>query len=290
MIKGGKTNKAVRTKKRAGKSKPAKPTRRNHRTVWGDHSNLLLVPVEDLIPDEENPNEMDEATFDLLIEEIREQGFDEPLLVRPHPTIAGKYQIGSGHHRTKAATIAGLKELPVIVKEWSDLEQRAALAKRNALRGDLNKEKMVRLYEEVVKDVGDAKLAQRALGFSDSKAFEKMYDQAHASLPPKAQKKLAAAKEKIKSVDDLSSVLNKIFKESGSELDEGYMVFSFGGKNHHYFQIGQDTELKLQLILKHCEQEGVAYTDYVQSIVREHSLPAGVKPAKKREPRKKVKN
>jgi ParB/RepB/Spo0J family partition protein len=250
---------------------------------------IVMIPVEDLIPDAENPNEMDEATFDLLIEEIRQQGFDEPILVRPHPTMEGKYQIGSGHHRTKAATIVGLTELPAIIKEWSDLEQREALAKRNALRGNLNKEKMVKLYQEVVKEVGDAKLAQRRLGFSDSKAFEKLYDQAKASLPPKQRKKLEQAKEKIKSIDDLSSVLNRIFKESGSELDKGYMVFSFGGKNHHYFQIGQDTEAKLSAILQHCEAEGVAYTDYVQSIVREHELPAITKPVTKKRPPKKVK-
>src|SRR6056297_1734595 len=280
----------IRKRTKTMKKKPVKKKLTKHRTTWEENeAPIKLVPVEDLIPDDDNPNTMDEATFDLLIEEIREQGFDEPILVRPHPTMEGKYQIGSGHHRTKAATIAGLTELPVIVKQWSDSEQRAALAKRNALRGNLDKDKMVALYKQVVADVGDAALAQRQMGFTDQKTFEKMYDTARASLPPKAQKKLAEAKETIKSVDDLSSVLNRIFKESGSELDKGYMVFSWGGKNHHYFQIGEDTETKLQAIIAHCEAEGVTYTDYMQSIVAEHDLPTPSKPVKKTTRRKKVK-
>jgi hypothetical protein len=237
-----------------------------------EHVEVVYLPIEDLIPDEDNPNEMDEATFDALIEEIKAQGFDEPIHVRQHPTMKGKYQIGSGHHRTKAAAVLGLREVPAIIKGWSDREQKAALAKRNALRGNLNKEKMVHLYRELVKG-HDPVQVQRELGFVDAKKFEKLYDTAMSSLPPKQKKKLAEAKETIKSVDDLSSVLNRIFKEAGSELDQGYMVFSFGGKNHHYFQIGVDTENKLQMILKHCEQEGIVYTDFVQSIVAEADLP-----------------
>lgn len=249
-----------------------------------ERSKLDVVELEcaDLIPDEDNPNEMDEPTFDALVEEIREQGFDEPVLVRVHPTIKGKYQIGSGHHRTKAAMVLGMTSVPAIIKEWSDREQKVALAKRNSLRGNLNQSKMVHLYRDLLKGGRDAVQVQRELGFTNQKQFEKLYDQAEKSLPPKQRKKLQAAKETIKSVDDLSSVLNKIFKEAGSELDKGYMVFSFGGKKHHYFQIGEDTEAKLNAILRHCEEEGVTYTDYVQSIVRDHDLPAALKPAKKK--------
>lgn len=253
---------AVKSKKRTPKAAKA-----------GEHIEVVYLPIEDLLPDEDNPNQMDEATFDALIEEIQDQGFDEPVHVRPHPTLNNKWQIGSGHHRTKAAMVIGMTEVPAVIKDWTDREQKVALAKRNALRGSLDKTKMVALYRELVEG-HDPVQVQRELGFTDTKAFEKMYETAAASLPEKQRKKLAEAKETIKSVDDLSSVLNRIFKEAGSELDKGYLVFSFGGKNHHYFQIGVDTEKKLQAILKHCEEEGVVYTDFVQSIVAEADIPA----------------
>ena len=277
------TPKKTTIKKRPPKPKPTKPKK------TGDLE-IVMVPVEDLIPDEDNPNEMDERTFDALIEEIREQGFDEPIHARPHPDMEGKYQIGSGHHRYKAACVIGLGEIPTVIKHWDDRQQKAALAKRNALRGQLNKEKMVALYQQLAKGRDPASV-QRELGFTDTKSFEKLVDTAIKSLPKKQSKKLAEAKENIKSIDDLSSVLNRIFKEAGSELDKGYMVFSWGGKKHHYFQIDDATNAKLEAIIAHCEETGQKYTDFMQSIVAAVELPAKPKRAtKKRKSKGPVKN
>ena len=236
---------------------------------------IIMVPVEDLIPDEDNPNEMDEATFDALVEEIREQGFDEPIHVRPAPKHKGKYEIGSGHHRTKAAMVLGITELPAVVKHWTDREKKVALTKRNVLRGKMNRTKLTHLYRELAKDSKDPVQLQRELGFTDTKAFEAMIDKVESQLPPKQRKKLQEAKETIKSVDDLSSVLNRIFKEAGSELDKGYMVFSFGGKQHHYFQIDETTNQKLKDIIAACEHLGISYVEAMQSIVAEADLPKG---------------
>jgi hypothetical protein len=227
---------------------------------------VVDINVEDLIPDEDNPNEMDEAVFDQLIEEIREQGFDEPIQVRPHPTLKGKYQIGSGHHRTKAAIVLGMQSVPAVIKNWSDREQKVALTKRNVLRGNMNRAKLAKLYKELVKG-RDAVQVQRELGFQDQKKFEAMIDEVSKNLTPKQKKRLAEAKESIKSMDDLSSVLNTIFKESGSELDKGYMVFSFGGKEHHYFQIDDATNNFLKQVKDHCDKNGIEYTKAVAHLL-----------------------
>lgn len=249
---------------------------------------VVDIPVEDLIPDEDNPNEMDEATFDQLVEEIREQGFDEPIQVRVHPTKKGKYQIGSGHHRTKAATVVGMTHIPAVIKDWSDRQQKVALTKRNVLRGNLDKTKLTKLYRDLVKGK-DGVQVQRELGFTNPKKFEAMIDQVEKSLPPKQRKKLQEAKETIKSVDDLSSVLNRIFKDNGSELDQGYAVFSFGGKKHHYFQIDDETSKKLTALVQHCEKEGVSAAEFLQSIIAAADLPTALKPATKKPARKKRK-
>lgn len=260
---------AIRKKKKADKN----------------HVEVVFLPLEDLVPDDENPNEMDEATFDALVEEIREQGFDEPIHVRKHPKLKNKYQISSGHHRTRAATVVGLTEIPAIIKPFTDREQKVALVKRNALRGELNKTKLTQLYRDLAKGK-DGIQVQRELGITNPKKFEAMIEKVSSELPPKQRKKLQDAKETIKSVDDLSSVLNRIFKEAGSELDKGYMVFSFGGKKHHYFQIDDATNKKLEAIIKHCENTGVQYTDFMQSIVAGVDLPARIKPVKKGPTRK----
>lgn len=265
-------------KKRPAAPTPSKPG------ASGDVK-ILQVSVEDLIGHEDNPNMMDEATFDQLVEEIREQGFDEPILVRKSKDHPGKYEIGSGHHRTKAARVLGMLKLPVIVKDWTDRELKVSLAKRNALRGNFDKVKLAKLYHDLSKG-RDPVQVQRELGFTDTKKFEKIIEETRKTLNPAQRKKLDEAKEDIKSMDDLSSVLNRIFKESGSELDHGYLVFSFGGKNHHYFQIGKETEDKLQAIMKACEKSGTKYTDFIQSIVAAAALPTGTKPDTKTRTRK----
>lgn len=266
--------KVIRHKKRTPPPKPTNPES-------GDHVEMVMIPVEDLIPNEDNPNEMKPETFDLLIEEIRDQGFDEPILVRPHPKIKGKFEIGSGHHRTKAAMVIGMQEVPAIVKDWNDREIKVALVKRNVMHGEMNKAKLAQLFKDVSKG-RDAKVTQRELGFTDQKKFEALIDQAEKSMTPKQKKKLAAAKESIKSMDDLSSVLNTIFRESGSELDHGYMVFSWGGRNHHYFQIDEATDKKLKNIITACDDAGITYTDFIQSIVADAELPTGGSAGKKK--------
>lgn len=273
--------------KRGTKSKAAKkPTPKKAPAPKRTELEVYDLPVEDLVPDEDNPNEMDEATMDQLIEEIRENGFDEPIQVRRHPDQEGKYQIGSGHHRTKAAIVLGMQAVPAIIKDWDDRTQKVNLAKRNALRGDFNKQKLAKLYQEVSKG-RDPNQVQRELGFTNPKQFQQLLGEVEKNLSPKQKKKLAESKEKINSMDDLSSVLNRIFKESGSELDYGYMVFSFGGKSHHYFQIGKETEDKLQQIIEACDKADIPYTDFVQSIVAGAELPKAAGAGKKTNEKKK---
>lgn len=281
----------IRKKATTAKPKPTKAKPMEHSKL-----EVFDINVEDLIPDEDNPNEMDEATFDQLIEEIREQGFDEPIQVRRSPKTEGKYEIGSGHHRTKAAIVLGMTTVPAIIKEWDDRQIKVALVKRNVLRGDPNKQKLTKLYRDLVKGK-DAAVVQREMGYVNPKKFEAMVESVEKSLPPKQRKKLQDAKETIKSVDDLSSVLNRIFKDQGSELDKGYMVFSFGGKKHHYYQIDDTTNAKLEAIMKECDKQDVVYSELMQSIVAGFNLqdiaksgkqkPEQSKPAVKRRPKPK---
>ena len=58
--------------------------------------------------------------FWMLVSSIRENGVQSPLLVRPHPTIPGDYELISGHRRHHAAQLAGLETMPVIVRDLDD--------------------------------------------------------------------------------------------------------------------------------------------------------------------------
>ncbi|QLF71530.1 plasmid partitioning protein RepB (plasmid) [Peteryoungia desertarenae] len=79
----------------------------------------------------------DEAAFQELVEAIRERGQDTPVLVRPHPTSEGRYQIVFGHRRVRAAK---LLERPVkaVVKGVSDIDHVIAQGQENSARENLS--------------------------------------------------------------------------------------------------------------------------------------------------------
>ncbi len=230
------------------------------------------IPLSRIIASAENPNEEDDRTFDQLVERIRAEGFDEPAHVMPNPDKAGHFIMVSGHHRMKAAKILKLETIPCILHEdWDETKRKIELVARNNLRGNLNPEKFTKLYDEIVKKGLDKEMVKIQMGFTKRDAFEKVYKSIEKSLPAQDKKKLKEAKENIKSVDDLSSVLNTIFKEHGSELDAGFMVFSFGGKNHHYIKVDKELDFLLTRLEKKYENGGI--DEFFKEILKAQKLP-----------------
>jgi ParB family chromosome partitioning protein len=93
-----------------------------------------LVPIEDIQP---NPHQPRQALGDLseLTASIREKGILEPILVRPQ---GSRFQIIAGERRFRAATEAGLVEIPCVVREASDAETMEIALIENLQRKDLS--------------------------------------------------------------------------------------------------------------------------------------------------------
>ena len=93
---------------------------------------------------------MEAGALQELAESIREQGVMQPLLVRLVGT--GKYEIIAGERRFRAATIAGLTEVPVLVSGADDQAAAAMALVENMQREDLNpleeSQGLARLIEE----------------------------------------------------------------------------------------------------------------------------------------------
>ena len=93
---------------------------------------------------------MDAGPLQELAESIREQGVMQPLLVRA--VSAGKYEIIAGERRFRAATLAGLTEVPVLVSSADDRGAAAMALIENMQREDLNpleeSQGLARLIEE----------------------------------------------------------------------------------------------------------------------------------------------
>lgn len=79
---------------------------------------------------------MDETALNELAESIREQGLMQPIIVRS--IGANKYEIIAGERRYRAAGIAGLTEVPVLIKEVDDKNALSLALIENIQREDLN--------------------------------------------------------------------------------------------------------------------------------------------------------
>ena len=102
----------------------------------GERKTLLYCGIEEIIPNRSQPRKhFDESKLQELAESIKENGILEPLIVR---RMEQGYELIVGERRWRAAQKAGLKEVPVLVKE---AEGRAALEIsliENLQREDLN--------------------------------------------------------------------------------------------------------------------------------------------------------
>ncbi len=95
------------------------------------------LPISEITPNKDQPRKtFDEAALDELAESIKQHGVLQPLLVRPLPN--GGYQLVAGERRWRASRRAGLREVPVVVKELTDTETMEIAIIENLQREDLN--------------------------------------------------------------------------------------------------------------------------------------------------------
>jgi ParB/RepB/Spo0J family partition protein len=98
---------------------------------------LQLIPLAALRESPENPRKtFDGAKLDELAASIKAKGVIVPLLVRPRRE--GTFEIAAGHRRSRAAKLAGLAEVPAIVREMSDQQFLELITFENLEREDLH--------------------------------------------------------------------------------------------------------------------------------------------------------
>ncbi|MCT2539611.1 ParB/RepB/Spo0J family partition protein [Sedimentimonas flavescens] len=98
-----------------------------------------VIPVERIEPNPDQPRrDFSPEALEELAASIREKGVIQPLLVRPHPRKPGSYEIIAGERRWRAAQMAQVHELPVVVRELDDTEVLEVAIIENIQRADLN--------------------------------------------------------------------------------------------------------------------------------------------------------
>ena len=108
------------------------------RTDWPEHfENFQNIPLEQLRPNEEQPREtFDAEKLEELAQSIRANGLIQPITVRREHN--GTYTIIAGERRWRAARLAGLKEIPALVRSVEQDKVLELALIENLQREDLN--------------------------------------------------------------------------------------------------------------------------------------------------------
>ncbi|RWI22760.1 ParB/RepB/Spo0J family partition protein [Mesorhizobium sp.] len=113
------------------------------------------VPIEFLSPNPKNPRRhFGDADLTDLAQSIREHGVVQPVVARPSPTQAGRYEIIAGERRWRAAQRAGLSEVPIIVRDVNDRTALELAIIENVQRTDLNPVEEAMGYQQLIDDHG----------------------------------------------------------------------------------------------------------------------------------------
>ena len=128
----------------------------------------VLVPIENVVANPNQPRrQFLQEDLDDLTASIKEKGVLQPLIVRPR--AGGKYEIVAGERRWRASQAAQLHEVPVLIRDYSDLEMMEVAIIENIQRSDLNAMEEAQSYKQLMEKFGHTqeKMAE-ALGKSRS--------------------------------------------------------------------------------------------------------------------------
>lgn len=130
----------------------------------------MFVPIESISPNPNQPRrDFLKKDLDDLAASIKEKGVIQPLIIRENPNKSNSYEIVAGERRWRAAQMAKLHELPVLIRTYTDIEVLEIAIIENIQRADLNPVEEASGYQQLMDSFGHTqeKLAS-ALGKSRS--------------------------------------------------------------------------------------------------------------------------
>lgn len=118
-----------------------------------DDKGVVTLRLTEIEPNRNQPRaDFDENSLSELAESIQKHGLIQPIVVRP--TSSGAYQIVAGERRWRACRMAGLIEVPVVIKELDDRNYFEVALVENLQREDLNPVEEAQGYRTLVEAYG----------------------------------------------------------------------------------------------------------------------------------------
>lgn len=112
---------------------------------------IINIDIDRIIPGEQQPRKVfKDTTLKELAASIKERGVLQPIIVSR--TGDGTFRLIAGERRWRAASIAGLKKMPAIIKDVSSVDSLEIALIENIQREDLNPVEMAEAFQRLIKD------------------------------------------------------------------------------------------------------------------------------------------
>ena len=113
------------------------------------------IPIANLKPSPSQPRRLfNKNSINELADSIKAKGLVQPLVVRPSPSDANSYEIIAGERRWRAAQIAQLHEVPVVIRNFNDTEALEVAIIENVQRSDLSPIEEAAGYKRLIENHG----------------------------------------------------------------------------------------------------------------------------------------
>ena len=113
------------------------------------------VPIERVVPNPNQPRrDFEPAALEALAASIRQKGVLQPLIVRPKPGVADQFEIVAGERRWRASQMAGLHDVPILLRDLDDAEVIEIAIIENIQRADLNAIEEAQGYRQLMDRFG----------------------------------------------------------------------------------------------------------------------------------------
>ena len=215
-----------------------------------------LVPIEKIFANRQQPRLgfKDESLQELALS-VKREGILQPLMVTP--SVDGRYELVAGERRLRAARMAGLKEVPVIIKQVTDEKMLELALVENIQREDLNSIDEAKGYYAMIEKLN---LSHADVAESVGKSREHVANSLRLLKLPKliqddiAQGRMSAGHARallaLNSLEDQLKLREKILEETLSVRDVEKMIQERGGmrkKNHRSQKKNLSGQIKLLL-------------------------------------------
>ena len=134
---------------------------------------IQYINVNDIHPNEWNPNRQSEHDFELPLKSMREDGFTQPVVAIK--TDEGLIKIVDGEHRWRAAHTLGFDEIPVVITPMTEEQAKIATLRHNRARGSEDVDLTAELLRDLEK-LGALDWAQDSLMMDDTEIQKMLED------------------------------------------------------------------------------------------------------------------